>query len=594
MKRYTHKLSFRTKILTILLLITLLLSGFSLILVQSIDEMSTVSQKIEDNNIPELVWLSYWEEELNTKEYLVKTYVADDFCCNFIERYYTYKLEDYKSLDEELTLPPKSLENVQTSIELLDFKIMNNVQGLLLYGDKEAARRYIESEYQPHLDEIKKDLDAREEEVFSSLSAHSRKFPVIIKESLWLLLLLTAGAIGLSIYFSFRISANLTKPIENMIDKVDDIATGSYGLRIPNTNQLELNSLTTSINEMSLRLKDSFYTIINDKIYREQILDSLPAGIITIDNSANFSINTAAKTLLKIENEQGIEIHRASGENQSFWEIFNSKVICQNVKVPFEDKHLLVSQTQLFDQSNEVIGRIFYFIDITETDSLEKRIHHSQKLAFVGEMAAGAAHEIRNPLAVIHGFLSLMNQSITDEELSKYHLPLVMKEIERINSIIEDMLLLSRPGAPIVRKTLMEDITKDILPLIIQSSNKKIDFTIDLDQVPLNVDVKQMKQVFHNLIRNCIEALKHKGHISIKSKIEDDYYHIFISDNGTGIPIEIKQSIYDPFLSSKEGGTGLGLTIVQRIIENHRGSIELVSSSEKGTTFKMSLPINER
>ncbi|KKI89174.1 histidine kinase [Bacillus sp. SA1-12] len=597
MKKLSRNMSFRTKILTILLLLTVVLSGFSLILVQSIEDITQVSNKIKERNIPELVWLSQLEKELDVKEYIVKNAIKNEMCCELTKEYQAYASSDLTERNEDSI--PKSLEPLIKSINLLDFIIINNVQGLLNYNDKKAAEEYITTQYLPQLTELKKDLEAAKEASYSRLDGHSNSFTDIIKNSLWLLILLTTGAIALSIFVSYRISASLTKPIETMIDKVDLIANGRYGLTLDSPNQLELQHLTHSINQMSSRLQESFNTILNDKMYREQILNSLPVGIITInDQTSEISLNTAAVKLLHTNELQVKQLASSyhNQENELFWSILSSKKNDKHTKVPFttseDERFLLVSQTELLNQNHLVIGRIINFIDITETDKLEKRIHQSEKLAAVGEMAAGAAHEIRNPLAVVHGFLSLMNQSFSEQDKSKYHLSLIMKEIERINVIIEEMLLLSKPGAPIKRETYLEDILGDFLPLIIHSS-EEVEFTIKLDRIPLEVDAKQIKQVFHNMIRNSIEAMGGKGVISISSQVTDKDYQIFLKDSGPGIPASIMDSLFEPFSSSKENGTGLGLTIVKRIVENHGGCIKLYETSDAGTTFLISLPLTK-
>lgn len=595
-KKLVRNMSFRTKILTILLLLTLVLSGFSLILVQSIEDITQVSNKITRTNIPELFWLSQLEEELSVKEYIVESFIENDFCCNMVEDYQSYDSEGYDGLEEDSI--PKTLSNFKKRVDLLDFMIVNNVQGLLNYNDKEAARDYIHSNFIPQLNTLKSEIQAAQEDSHSKLNRHSNTFSDIIKSSLWLLLLVTIGAISLSIFVSYRISASLTKPIETMINKVDRIAKGKYGLKLYTTDQVELQQLTHSINQMSYRLKESFNTIMNDKIYREQILNSLPVGIITInDKTSEISLNTSAIKMLKTNEVQVKEFISFHGdfENERFWGILLSKETCKHTKVPFNTPEgrlfLLVSQTELLNQHHEVIGRIVNFIDITETEELEKRMYQSEKLAVVGEIAAGAAHEIRNPLAVVYGFLSLMNQSFSEQNKNQYHLPLIMKEIERINVIVEEMLLLSKPGAPIKKETYLEDVLGEFLPLIIQSS-EEIEFNIQLDRILLHVDSKQLKQVFHNMIRNSIEAMGGKGTITIYSNVTEDAYQILLMDNGPGIPSTILNTIYDPFSSSKENGTGLGLMIVKRILENHQGGIELYDTSEKGTTFLIHLPLS--
>ncbi|WP_226669900.1 sensor histidine kinase [Metabacillus litoralis] len=596
MKKLVKIMSFRSKILTTLLLLTLLLSGFSLILVQSIEEITKVSNKIKRTNIPELYLLNHWEKELGVKEYIVNDYLANDLCCNLIEEYQAYTLDKEEKLESSDSIPD-SLNNIKKRLELLDFMIINNIQGLIDYGDKPATREYFQSTFLPQFNELKQDISTAKQEAISQFDGHSNQFSTIIKSSLWLLILVTAGAILLSIFVSYRISSSLTKPIETVVNKVDKIANGEYGLTIHSTEQTEFKQLTNSINQMSVKLRESFNTIVNDKVYRDQILNSLPVGIIRItDDPLEMTSNSTAANILNMDNEEidnKCLVH-IEELNADFWKILSTKALTSHTKVIFiteqGEKHLLVSQAELKNQQQQVIGRIVNFVDITETEVMEKRMHKSEKLAVVGEIAAGAAHEIRNPLAVIHGFLSLMEQSISNKNKEQYHIPLLMKEVERINTIIEEMLLLSKPGAPNKKEVFLEDVLKDFLPLIIEAS-ENIDFSVNLSRIPLHIDAKQIKQVFHNLIRNSIEAMDGKGHLSIFSVVQNNLYHIFIKDTGQGIPKHIIDHLYEPFTTNKENGTGLGLMVVKRVIENHDGHIELHDTSKEGTTFLISLPL---
>jgi len=596
MRDLVGNMTFRLKIITVLLFITLLYSSFGLILVHSIEDITKVSNNIQEENIPELLWLSKFSEELSIREHIVTSSIKSNSCCTFIAEYQAY-VADVKEETEAEELP-SSLKKIKSEIDLLDFDLDDRVGGLLNVNDHASAEDYIKTEFLPKLDQLQDKIIVEKNKSIGNLNRKSSSFSEIIKGSLWLLICLSIGAVFFSIIVSYRMSANITKPIENMISKVDKIAKGHYGMSLGSINdQIELRQLTNSINTMSSRLKDSFNTILNDKNYREQILNSLSVGIITLnDQKRDITLNNTAKHLLNLDEEQvkTFLFTKAEGENQEFWEIVAAKESYKHTKVTFqandERRILLVSQVGLVDQKQDTIGRVINFIDITETEELEKRMHQSEKLALVGEMAADAAHEIRNPLAVVHGFLSLMNQSLSESNKDQFHLPLIMKEIERINVIIEEMLLTSKPGAPITREVYIEEIIKEFLPLIVESS-EDIHFSIQLNQTPVNVDVKQIKQVFHNMIRNSIEAMGGKGKISITSEVEDNFYKIYMRDNGPGIPEQVRETMFEPFSTSKENGTGLGLVIVKRIIENHQGTIKLLNSTEEGTTFQISIPI---
>ncbi|MFC0558332.1 two-component system sensor histidine kinase NtrB [Halalkalibacter alkalisediminis] len=333
--------------------------------------------------------------------------------------------------------------------------------------------------------------------------------------------------------------------------------------------------------------------------FREQILNSLPVGIITIEKQfADLSLNTSAERLLEM-NAEDLKVTVADplkASNDELWHILSSQKICHNVKVRFtkgkDDYLLLVSQSELFDIDEKLIGTIFFFIDITNTEKLEKRIHQSEKLALLGELSAGAAHEIRNPLTVIQGFFSLIKESLSEEDRNKFQVPLIITEFSRINSIIEEMLMLAKPGAPVLKVMTFKDVL-DELPYLYNKSDE-LKFEVNLDNHLLLIDPKQMKQVLYNLIRNSSEAMKGKGTISMYSKVDHEHFYFFFQDTGPGIPVETKESLFNPFSTSKDTGTGLGLTIAQRIIEYHNGTIELFSSSEKGTTFLITLELMKK
>ncbi|AKS37753.1 two-component system sensor histidine kinase NtrB [Anoxybacillus gonensis] len=339
--------------------------------------------------------------------------------------------------------------------------------------------------------------------------------------------------------------------------------------------------------------------VAHDKAYIEQLLNSLPIGIVTMDEAtSNHFINDSAATLLRLDKKeikQWIERERKSERNASFWDLFTFPDPFQQVKVSYErdgeEKIFLVSQSNLHHLYGEIIGRTIFFLDITEMEQLTKRIHQSEKLALMGEMAAKAAHEIRNPLAVIHGFLAFMNENLHERDREQYHIPLLLKEIDRINAIVEDMLLIAKPSAPVMKEAYIETIVQDVLSLFQQTLEaKNIRVHVRLDHVPLQLDSKQMMQVLYNLLHNSIEAMEEGGTICIYSDV-DETYNMYMYDSGSGIPTHMQETIFEPFITTKSSGTGLGLTIVKRIIENHGGTIALHDSSEQGTTFVIRLPI---
>ncbi|WP_163537717.1 ATP-binding protein [Gracilibacillus sp. YIM 98692] len=597
MKKMFQQFSIRNKLLSILLVIIIIFTGFSLFLIQSIDEISNITYEIKEDNLPELSWLDFWEKQLAIKEHVVTNYLETDSETNIITDYQGTWGEDREQLVNSVKLP-EELEEINNDIMLLDFIMMNKVSGLLEYDDEEAAKNVIRSEFLPKLNGLQQQIIQRRNSEFAAFQENSNSFPVIIEKSLLYLILITIIGVSISFYLSYRMSQTITNPIEQMVAKVNEIANGKYGEQITPSDQAEIQQLTKSINQMSSSLQQSFDKIMNDKIKHEQVLNSLPVGIMTYDHTENeYLINSFAQDLLHISNKQlkDDDIFHSNNQNRLL-EMFYSEKGYYNEKIELmmnDENHVfLVSQTSLKDQNQEPIGRTFYFVDITETTKLEKRMIQSEKLALVGEMAASSAHEIRNPLTVIHGFLALMAETLQEEDLEKFNYTLMMKEMDRLYSIVEQMLLMSKQNEPNKEKIKIKQVLEELVPLLTNTLHAKgIDLSVQLQDECIYADAKQLKQVLLNLIRNSMEAIESGGNIRISSQVKGKHYELFVEDDGSGIPEHIKKSLFEPFSTSKSNGTGLGLNVVKKIITNHGGDIKVYRSDERGTVFQITFPI---
>ncbi|WP_180271551.1 PAS domain-containing sensor histidine kinase [Fredinandcohnia onubensis] len=229
--------------------------------------------------------------------------------------------------------------------------------------------------------------------------------------------------------------------------------------------------------------------------------------------------------------------------------------------------------------------------DITESILAEERLRRSDKLAAVGLLAAGVAHEIRNPLTTLKGFVQLL---MTD--IDKHHADILLSEIDRINLIVSEFLILSKPQVIKYESQNIKLILNNIMSILeTQATLKGIQLIseYDLDIPFINCEQNQLKQVFINLIKNAIEAMPNGGKINIKAKkINNKMISIQIIDQGIGIKEESIPKLGEPFYTTKETGTGLGLMVCFRIIEQHGGIMNISSQINKGTTVEVCLPID--
>ena len=228
--------------------------------------------------------------------------------------------------------------------------------------------------------------------------------------------------------------------------------------------------------------------------------------------------------------------------------------------------------------------------DITEKRKAEEMLLKSEKLTVVGELAAGIAHEIRNPLTSIKGFVQLLQQGMMKEEFFE----VIMEEFNRVESIIKEFLTLAKPQEIQLRKININKVLQDVETLLRSEAylqNVQIHYLKENAIPPFMFDENQIKQVFINLIKNSIEAMPDGGIVKIQALTEGSNVLIKISDNGIGIAEERLQKLGEPFFSNKEKGTGLGLMLCFRIIRQHKGTIVFKSKENEGTTVELRLPL---
>lgn len=259
------------------------------------------------------------------------------------------------------------------------------------------------------------------------------------------------------------------------------------------------------------------------------------------------------------------------------------------VKLAGKKKSIEVRTKKLSDNLNLTVLR-----DVSERMEMLEQIRKSDTLNVVGELAAGIAHEIRNPMTALKGFIQLLESSIEGDH--SMYFKVITTELQRIESIITEFLILAKPQAVQFRKHDLGNImfeTVELLTAQAMMHNVQFETNCEANLPPIYCEANQLKQVFINIIKNAIEETETGGVVKINVQKEDHTFHISIQDFGEGIPEDRLRKIGEPFYTTKERGTGLGLMVSFKIIKEHFGRIEVDSKVGVGTTFHIYLPIEK-
>ena len=254
-----------------------------------------------------------------------------------------------------------------------------------------------------------------------------------------------------------------------------------------------------------------------------------------------------------------------------------------------------ISATALRDGSGYTIGRILIFQNLTELKRLEGEVRLKDKLAAVGEVAAGIAHEIRNPLASISGSVQVLKNSSSPGSPEQKLMEIVVAESHRLSTILEDFLRYVRPKERAVEPVDAPAALADVLTLLAHgdeiSSRHRVVQDFDPPSVVVLADPGQLRQIFWNVARNALAAMPGGGTLAVSAHLRGNHWSVSFADEGHGMTADERDRLFTPFAHSFPGGTGLGLAIVHRIVEEHGGAIRVDTTPGRGTTVSISLPL---
>ncbi len=377
----------------------------------------------------------------------------------------------------------------------------------------------------------------------------------------------------------------------------------------------DIGLLSTLANQTSVALDNArlYEEMVNLKDYNEEVLQSMVSGVLTVDIKGRIiTFNSMAEGITgrKAAEILGKTVREVWGERGSITGAVEETLKKEKRYINYEsgitspEKGLIpvsFSSTILYDHKKKKNGALLTISDLTGVKELEEKVRRADKLSALATMAAGMAHEIKNPLSSMKVLSQLLPIKYQDEEFRGKFIEIMPKEINRIDRIVESLLGFARATSPKYEKLKIEDVIEDNVKYYRdQARAGGIEIAASYALLPeIMGDHDQLVQVFSNLILNAIQAMPDGGQLKIIScegkKIENLLQNIIIeiSDTGHGISPQNMKKLFDPFFTTKYSGTGLGLTIVHNIVDGHRGTIDVKSEPGKGTTFIITLPVGQ-
>ncbi len=365
-------------------------------------------------------------------------------------------------------------------------------------------------------------------------------------------------------------------------------------------------------------LQAQMMRLSQERIFLEAISQTIQEGVLVIDNEgmllyANRAAEkmtgldfarTKGRSVLRLlrdwDWEHLLDVPSEDEHEQREW----MRMVTREIEVHYPAHRYIHFYAMPFNQSDVDVKSVLIILrDVSNERKQEASVIESERINAIKNLAAGLAHEIGNPLNALNIHLQLLSRElceVKDEAVRKSLQELTdvaRSEIARLDAINTQFLGAIRPSKPVLMPELLTGVLEETLKILkTEFKNRSINVSVDVPEaVPaVRLDRQQIKQVFFNLIKNALEAMSDGGSLRIAFNVGDAFVDISFIDSGVGIPQEDLGSIFEPYHSTKKKGSGLGLMIVQRIVEDHGGEIEVASKLGQGACFKIRLPRNER
>jgi two-component system sensor histidine kinase HydH len=343
------------------------------------------------------------------------------------------------------------------------------------------------------------------------------------------------------------------------------------------------------------------------KAFSDTVVENIPSGLVAIGADGKVaSFNQTAEAVLQLSSNEALGKEASEILPEQLCSLIDELgadggIVEKDMDCALKDGKMIplevvVSSLQADDDA--LLGKVVLFRDLTEVQNLKRELERSQRLASLGRLAAGIAHEIRNPLSSIKGFATYFKERYKEIPEDQKTAEIMVQEVERLNRVVGQLLEFARPIAIQKRAASLQAVIRHSLKMIerqAQAKDIKILTSLSPEVKEVSIDPDRINQVLLNLYINSIEAMAHEGTLSVVLSRDENLQmtQVIVSDTGVGIKKADLPHVFDPYFTTKQSGTGLGLAIVHKIIDSHKGTVRVESEAGKGTTVKILLPATE-
>jgi PAS domain S-box-containing protein len=462
-----------------------------------------------------------------------------------------------------------------------------------------------------------------------------QRMEALIRRTRWELGALTVVTLLLGGLAAALVARRISRPVQQLAEAAGAVSRGELDLRIEPATDDEIGRLAVAFNDMTTELRRQrgaledanaelcrrLEELADVKSYTDHILASLTSGIVTVDLDGRVvTLNPAAELMTgffagEVIGRYCTEVFAQTPElGEILMETLASRAATPGVPSTLRRRNgrtlpVEITSAPLKGGEGKDVGVIAVVRDLSVVRELEQRLRRSDRLAALGNLAAGLAHEIKNPVTALLTFSRHLARRFDDEQFRAKFQSMVPRELERINGIVDRLLELARPARlsfSAVRLPTLLERALDLHGQEIESGNVRVvrEYAHDLPVVWM--DPEALYQAIVNLVRNALDAMPSGGRLIVRTGWSDTTHlpvagrrglgaarrvRIEIEDSGVGIPADHAERVFNPFFSTKAGGTGLGLALTHKIVEDHGGTIDFRSASGSGTVFRLVLPL---